>query len=529
MSVKFRILIFSILFVCFSGALQCQLWKADNGDGTYKNPVLFADYSDPDVIRVGDDFYMVASSFTCMPGIPVLHSKDMINWKIINHVYSALPLQRYLKPQHGQGSWAPSIRFHKGKYYVYFCTPQDGLFMASANNPAEKWELTHVQDVSHWEDPCPFWDEDGKAYLLRGRVGAGPVILHRMSEDGKKLLDNGVLIYEDWEKQPTLEGFKFMEKKDGYYYFSAPAGGVSTGWQAVFRSKNIYGPYEEKNVLEMGTTGINGPHQGSFVETQTGEWWFFHFQSRGIYGRVVHLQPVVWENGWPVVGADFDGNGVGEPVMNYKKPNVGKIYPVTIPQTSDNFDSNKLGLQWQWNAAPQKKWYSLSARKGYIRLYAASSPTLQGNLISAGNLLLQKLSSPTFSATAKIELNADLQGDRAGLAIFGNYYTTLFIEKRNDGNYLVLHEGRQEKRNYLPVELKSLKISQNSALVRVKIHEDATCSYSYSMDGKNFIPLGEKFRIEPGTWVGAKVGVFCISPNINSSKGYADVDFVTIE
>ena len=164
-----------------------------------------------------------------------------------------------------------------------------------------------------------------------------------------------------------------------------------------------------------------------------------------------------------------------------------------------------------------------------LRLYAASSPTLQGNLISAGNLLLQKLSSPTFSATAKIELNTDLQGDRAGLAIFGNYYTTLFIEKRNDGNYLVLHEGRQEKRNYLPVELKSLKISQNSALVRVKIHEDATCSYSYSMDGENFIPLGEKFRIEPGTWVGAKVGVFCISPNINSSKGFADVDFVTIE
>jgi beta-xylosidase len=264
----YKILIIIIL-VLLHQTIQAQVWIPDNGDGTYKNPIIYADYSDPDVIRVGNDYYMVASSFTCQPGIPVLHSHDLVNWRIINYVYTSLPLERYKKPQHGQGSWAPSIRYHKGKFYVYFCTPEDGLFMASTTDPAKKWDLHLVQDVANWEDPCPFWDNDGKAYLLHGKVGAGPAILHRMSVDGKRLLDNGKLIYQNAEKQPVLEGFKFMEKRDGYYYFSAPAGGVATGWQSVFRSRNIYGPYEDKIVLHQGKTNINGPHQGGFVQTQT--------------------------------------------------------------------------------------------------------------------------------------------------------------------------------------------------------------------------------------------------------------------
>src|ERR1700744_443794 len=364
-----------ILLCSFVINTKAQVWVPDNGDGTYKNPIIYADYSDPDVIRVGNDYYMVASSFNCQPGVPVLHSKDLVNWTIISHVYDHLPLQRYQKMQAGQGSGAPSIRFHKGLYYVYFCTPEDGLFMASTADPAGKWNITLVQRVSGWEYPCPFWDDNGQAYLIHGRVGAGPAILHKMSADGKHLLDNGAIIYRDDKKQPTLEGFKFMDKRDGYYYFAAPAGGVGGGWQSVFRSKNIYGPYKDKIVLHQGTTNVNGPHQGGLVETQTGEWWFIHFQDKDAYGRILNLQPATWKNGWPVIGEDKEDSGVGQPVLTYKMPNVGKKYPATGPQTSDEFSSPALGLQWQWQAAPQAAWYSLTAHPGSVRLNAIANPT----------------------------------------------------------------------------------------------------------------------------------------------------------
>lgn len=305
---KFLLLIGMLLTAC---CLKAQVWVADNGDGTYRNPIIHADYSDPDVIRVGDDYYMVASSFTCAPGIPVLHSKDLVNWKIINHVYPRLPLDRYDYPAHGQGSWAPAIRYHDGKYYVYFCTPQEGLFAAYTTDPAKEWTLKHVLHVSQWEDPCPLWDEDGKAYLVRSKLCGGPVYLHRMSEDGLSILDNGKIIYWDEKENPVLEGLKTM-KRNGWYYILAPAGGVSTGWQTVLRSRNIEGPYESKKVLQEGN-GINGPHQGGFVDTQTGEWWFIHFQDKGVYGRIVHLQPGNWKNDWPVMGIDENGDGCGEP------------------------------------------------------------------------------------------------------------------------------------------------------------------------------------------------------------------------
>lgn len=519
-----------LLSFCFWSRVYGQAWQSDIGGGRYKNPVLYADYSDPDVIRVADDYYMVASSFTCMPGIPVLHSRDLVNWTIINHVYAALPLQRYEKPQHGQGSWAPSIRFHKGKFYVYFCTPQDGLFVATTSDPRGKWTLKLVLDVANWEDPCPFWDEDGHAYLLRGRVGAGPAILHRMSSDGSRLLDNGRLIFENVRTQPTLEGFKFMEKRDGFYYFSAPAGGVATGWQSVFRSKNIYGPYEDKIVLHQGNTSINGPHQGGFVQTQTGEWWFLHFQDKDAYGRIVHLQPVSWKNGWPVIGEDKDGDGTGEPVMQYRKPNIGKAYGPVAAQTSDEFNSSAIGLQWQWQAIAQKNWYSVNTAAGKIRLYAVASPSDNGSLFFAGNLLLQKFMAPSFTAVAKIDFHGDSEGERSGITLFGNYYTTLCVEKRNNGNFLVLYEGKYENRRYfVPVELTSEKAGAGTIWFRATVFDDATCSYSYSIDGKQYRAIGQRYKTEKGIWVGAKIGVYCLSPNVTQGKGFADVDFFRVE
>ena len=522
-------LVFTLLGLLYTTLSSAQVWVPDQGDGTFKNPIIYADYSDPDVIRVGTDYYMVASSFTCQPGIPVLHSKDLVNWTLINHVYQALPLERYKEPQHGQGAWAPSIRFHNGTYYVYFCTPEDGLFMASTKDPRKKWEVTFVKPVKGWEDPCPFWDEDGQAYLLRGKVGAGPAILHKMSTDGKTLLDEGTTIYEDKAKQPSLEGFKFLDKREGYYYFSAPAGGVPTGWQAVFRAKTIYGPYEERIVLRQGKTPINGPHQGGLVSTQTGEWWFIHFQDKGSYGRIVHLQPASWKDGWPVMGIDVDGDGTGEPVLTYKKPNVGKTYPIAVPQTSDEFSSATLGLQWQWQAAPNKAWYTLTGKKGAIRLTAVSVPTDSGSFAVAGNLLLQKFMAPTFSATTKLELHADEAGERAGLAVVNGSF--ICLEKGKANNRIVIYQQRRKgwDKLYPPAEAANLETDAQVVWFRVRVNENGTCVYTYSLDGDRYQELGSNYKAERGTWIGSKVGIFCINPTSRASKGFADFDYFRVD
>lgn len=505
-----------------------QPWVADKGDGTYKNPILFADYSDPDVIRSGNDYYMVASSFNCMPGIPVLHSYDLVNWTIVNHIYTRLPYDKFNELQHGGGSWAPSIRYHNGLFYVYFCTPVEGLFVATARDPKGKWTLHQVAEVAQWEDPCPLWDDDGNAYLAHSKLCGGLAIVHRMSPDGLRLLDNGRVVYENQTENPTLEGLKLM-KKDGWYYILAPAGGVATGWQTVLRSRSVYGPYESKKVLYQGETDINGPHQGGLVDTQTGEYWFLHFQDREAYGRIVHLQPAVWKNNWPVIGVDADGDGCGEPVASYTKPNVGKSWPVCVPQTSDEFDSPQLGKQWQWQAHEQKAWYSTSAQKGYLRLYAHLVAEEQGNLWYAENLLLQKFMAPEFTVTTKLTLQAAQEGERAGLVTMGEYWHSIALVKTQTGYKVGVYDGGFQVCGWTPGEKAAEEIFTPTVWLRASVTQDAVCSYSYSIDGTTFKSLGPQLKARQGRWIGAKTGVYCLSPNLHSPKrGWADVDFFRV-
>lgn len=518
---------FVVLFL-FGANASAQNWVPDLGNGRYKNPILFADYSDPDVIRVDDDFYMVASSFNCMPGIPVLHSKDMVNWKIIGHVYERLPFEKYDKPVHGHGSWAPSIRYHNEMFYVYFCTPHEGLFMACAKNPAGPWELHHLVDVELWEDPCPFWDDDGNAYLVRSKLRADILYLHRMSKDGKKILDNGTVIFHDEQKQPTIEGPKFL-KKDGYYYILAPAGGVPTGWQTVLRSKEIYGPYEDKIVLHKGQTEINGPHQGGLVELKTGQWWFMHFQDRGVYGRIVHLQPVKWEDGWPLMGDDIDNDGIGEPVMEWDKPDIGQFFPVSVPQTTDEFNKNELSLQWQWHANPQNQWFSLMKNPGHLRLCAVKNLTQNGNLWFVPNLLLQKFPAPSFAVTTKIKFNPELVGEKSGLVVMGRQWAFLALTKTKEDLQLGMFEGAYFQGCDKTKLIEAVDIKQNDCFLKVTVNDKAVCSFSYSLTGDNYKTIGEEFEAKPGTWIGAKVGLFCINPNIQDSNGYAEFDWFRFE
>lgn len=519
-----RNIICAIVIGLFISGMYAQNWEPDLGNGRYKNPVLYADYSDPDVIRVEDDFYMVASSFNVMPGIPVLHSKDLVNWNIIGHVYDRLPFEEFEKPNHGRGSWAPAIRYHDGLFYVYFCTPYRGLFMASTKDPAGKWDLHHVVDVELWEDPCPFWDDDGNAYLVRSKLRADVLYIHRMSPDGKKLLDNGHIIYDDIEKQPVIEGPK-IQKINGWYYILAPAGGVPTGWQTVLRSKNIYGPYEDKIVLHQGDTKINGPHQGGLVSLKSGEWWFMHFQDRGTYGRIVHLQPVTWKDGWPLMGNDTNNDGIGEPVSEWQKPDVSKPGPTAIPQTTDEFDTDTIGLQWQWHANPEDTWYSLSEKPGSLRLYAVRNLTQRGNLWRVPNLLLQKFPAPSFSVDTHMTFEAKLPGEKAGLVIMGKEWGYLATTRTDTGIELGMYTGTYFQGYDKTEKIESIPLTQDDCYLRVQVDNDLMSQFAYSLDGETFHNIGKAFKATPGTWIGAKVGLFHVNPNIMESPGFSDFDW----
>ena len=386
----------------------------DQGDGTYKNPIINADYSDPDIVRVGNSFYMVCSDFHFM-GMPVLKSTDLVNWKIIGKIYHRLDIDKKYNQmdRYGGGSWAPSIRYHNHRFYVYFCTPDEGLYMSTARDPAGPWApLTEVKRVKGWEGPCPFWDIDDKAYLGHSKLGAGPIIIHRMSSDGKHLLDSGKTIYEG----PVAEGTKIY-RRNGFVYLIIPEGGVGTGYETALRARNIYGPYQRKIVLEQGTTKINGPHQGGIVELPSGESWFIHFHDAGAIGRVCWLEPVKWISDWPFIGVDNNGNGIGEPVTRWQKPKVDQPGQILAPQSSDNFNNDKLGPQWQWNHNPVDDHWSLNEIKGYLLLRAIKATDNK----HARNTLSQKLMGYTGVITTLLKVDQMAIGQKAGLCLLGNY------------------------------------------------------------------------------------------------------------
>lgn len=517
-----------------------QVWVSDLGNGKYKNPVLDADYSDPDVCRVGDDYYMTSSSFACIPALQILHSKDMVNWRIIGTaIERLLPEERFSQMQHGNGVWAPSIRYHQGEFYIYYGDPDTGIYMVKSKDPAGKWDNpVLVKAAKGIIDTCPLWDEDGNAYIVHGyagsRAGLKSILgLIRMTPDGTRAIGESRIIFDGHIGNATIEGPKFY-KRDGWYYIFAPAGGVPTGWQTVLRSKNIWGPYEWKIVMAQGNTNINGPHQGAWVDTPDGkEDWFFHFQDKEAYGRVVHLQPMKWVDGWPVIGVDKDGDGCGSPVYSYKKPNVGKTYSIETPAESDEFDSLELGLQWQWQANPKPIWYFCDGGNSLLRLYSYYTEN-QVNLWDVPNLLLQKFPTEDFTVTTKVSFapSSKYTGERTGLVVMGADYAVLAIENRADGLILVQNVCRKADKKGKEEENASVKLSDNTLFLRVKVNKDsekeAICSFSYSVDGKKFISLGENFTAKPGKWIGAKVGLFITRPKAVNDGGWVDIDWFRV-
>ena len=512
-----------------------KVWVADNGDGTYKNPILHADYSDPDAVRVGNDFYMTASSFNCVPGLPILHSTDLVNWELISY---ALPKQPpfdvFDKPQHGNGVWAPCIRYHDGEFYIYYPDPDYGIYLTKALDPKGPWsEPSLVKEGKGLIDPSPLWDDDGKAYLVFALAGSRAgvkcvVLVSRMKADGTELLGDPVMVLDGHANHPTVEGPKFY-KRNGYYYIFAPAGGVPTGWQLILRSKNVFGPYEEKVVLEQGSTKINGPHQGAWVDTSTGEDWFIHFQDKEAYGRIVHLQPMRWQDDWPVMGVDYDGNGIGEPVTIYKMPNTGMKSSVITPPESDEFETAELGLQWQWHANKQITWGFTSGGLGYYRLNCIPKPENSSNLWMVPNLLLQKFPAEEFMATAKLTFNHRFDGEEVGFLVMGDSYQYISLKQAEGKLYTRVVNCKNARTGGSENELYKNEFLGNTVWFRVKVKAGAVCSFSFSADGKKFTEAGAEFQAVPGRWIGAKIGFFALRDGVINDAGNADIDWFRIE
>ena len=510
-----------------------EVWVADKGNGTYQNPVINADYSDPDAIRVGDDYYLVSSSFNHAPGLPILHSKDLINWTIIGHALKRQPpFDHFSNVQHGNGVWAPSIRYHNNEFYIYYPDPDFGIYLTKAKNINGPWsDPLLVEAGKGLIDPCPLWDDNGKVYLVHAYAGSRAgiksiIVVKRMNAEGTKTIDDGMIVYDGHDMDPTIEGPK-LYKRNGWYYIFAPAGGVSTGWQLVLRSKNIYGPYERKVVMDQGSTSINGPHQGAWVDTKNGEHWFLHFQDKDAYGRVVHLQPMKWIGNWPVIGDDKDGDGKGEPVLVFRKPNVGKTYSIETPADSDEFNENKMGLQWQWQANPKPYWAFPS--NGKLRLFSYQLQDSINNYWNVPNLLMQKFPAEEFMVTIKLSFHPRLDGERAGLIIHGTDYAYLSIVKKQDGNYFSYGLCKEADKGKGETVHDGEKTTNSDVYLRVKLRKGALCEFSYSMDGKIFKPMGDKLTAKPGRWVGAKVGLFCTRTVKTNDSGFADIDWFRIE
>jgi beta-xylosidase len=519
-----------LLVLLGTAPLFAQPWRPDLGDGHYKNPIIFADYSDPDVVRVGDDYWMTASSFNAVPALPILHSKDLVNWRIVNHAISRLSPE-FDVPQLGNGVWAPSITFHRGWFYIYYGDPDRGIYMVKTRDPRRRWTApVLVKAAKGWIDPSPLWDDDGRAYLVHAFANSRAAvksILHvnRLSEDGTRVLDEGTLVFDGREHHPTIEGPKFY-KRDGWYYIFAPAGGVKSGWQTVLRSRNVLGPYEDRIVLAQGRTAINGPHQGAWVELPNGDGWFVHFQDRGPYGRITHLQPLAWKNGWPVIGSDPDADGTGEPVFTHRKPDVGREFRSVVPQTSDEFDDERLGRQWQWQGNPRAEWWSLGARRGHLRLFPP--PMHEGTTATAPNALLQKFPAPSFIATAKIDARGMKPHDMIGLVVFGREYAFIGLHN-NEGRINAVRTLGTEGESIAGEQLvASQPVESTTVYLRVTVDELARCRFSYSTDGRQFVALGDPFQAREGRWVGAKVGLVAFNGQPRVSGGSIDVDYFRV-
>ena len=521
-----------LLLFCWQWAgvcLQAQMngkW-GDQGNGTYINPVLPADYSDLDAIRVGNDYYAISSTMQFSPGMVVLHSKDLVNWEIAGHVVNDLTrisaqLNWDRMNCYGKGIWAGSIRYYKNKFWVYFGTPDDGFFMSSATNPAGPWEpVNQLWKVTGWDDCCSYCDDDGQLYFIATNFAADPknkkkynIHLFKMTPDGRSLvMESDSIIHQSNGSEANK-----LYKINGWYYhyFSEvkPEGRVIM----MERSKNIYGPWEIRQLNHVNQKQDREPNQGGLIQLPTGKWYFLTHHGSGDWeGRPASLLPVHWIDGWPVIGepgADTIGRMVWSGVnpIAYKK----KLFI----QTSDAFNAGKLPVQWEWNYQPRFGKWSLTERKGFLRLYAFTPihSNKQGNIIlRAGNTLTQRsMRTPANVATVQIDISGMADGQFAGLTHFSTTSNSLFGIRQENGIRSLVYSGNGKDTTVAAV-------TGTSIWLRSAWDASGVSHYAFSVDGKSYQSLESTYQLTWGSYRGDRIGIFNF--NTKEDKGYVDVDW----
>lgn len=501
--------------------VQNQVWSPDNGDGTFTNPIMWGDWPDPDVIRVGDNFYFVSTSMHYVPGCPIVTSKDLVNWKMIGYAVDRYDDDPRYDMKNGNlylnGAWANSLRYHNGKFYVAFCTPygwgtEKGHFsVCEATKPEGPWTRTVFPEYLY--DPGLFFDDDGKVYVAHGQ---GTLYITELNADVKSVKGKPIEIWNKRFKDSESFGRNFgMEgahvyKINGKYYITCPAGGTE-GWQVCLRSDNIYGPYEHKVIMKDDTSyPSNGLHQGGMVQLKNNDWWFIIMQDRGPIGRVPHLQPVEWIDGWPMLGKN------GKDMITYSKPNVGKTYPVISPATADEFNTRQLGLQWQWNHNPDNTKWSLKERPGYLRLKSSYAETLT----NARNTLTQRVQGPSSEGSVEIDVTELKDGNVAGFGIFQNPYAYVAIRKTGNTQQIVMCNNGEiiETIDHF---------MGNNLWIRARVTDKAfKARFYYSTNGKDFHSIGNELEMGLGfAWTANRFALFSFSTKEEGVGGYADFNW----
>ncbi len=542
----------------------------------FRNPIIFADYSDPDVIRVDDTYYLTASSFNYTPGLPILVSKDLVNWKLVNYAIKNIGQERFNIPRHSEGVWAPAIRYHEGVFYIYYGMPDEGYYVVKTKDPYGEWdEPICILPGKGLIDSCPFWDEDGKAYIVHGyaksRIGFKSILgIFEMNSEGTKAITEDHFIFNGNDPSHpavTIEGPK-VYKRNGYYYIWAPAGGVKEGYQVVLRSRDIHGPYEIKTVMARGNSPINGPHQGGLIDTENGDEWFIHFQDRGLYGRICHLQPVEWKNDWPIVGVDPTEDGIGEPVYEMKKPDTNFVSKeVSYLNGSDDFVDGNIDLCWQWMGDHRDDFYGKTDKGNGLRLYCLNPSKDEEPIIwRSSNVLTQKIIYPVFRADINMDISGLRPGEKAGVCMTGGQYMSAYVEREGDSYFVKVAESEgsdADKREVVKscTDL-SLIFGQTKDISIDKILKDLCFEMTFSYfdtefdsqrlyyqninepyaghnpslrvelksgEGKYIKDLGIDYTPSDHTWVGAKIGIFAMNKNTyDNEHGYADVKSVHV-
>jgi beta-xylosidase len=509
-----NILFLLVLLLWSSRQLNAQNVYSDNGNGTYTNPVIAADFPDPDLVRVNDTYYMVTTTMFIFPGVTLLKSNDLVNWSYCSNAIQRFDFSKCYNmdscTRYGHGQWATSLKYQNGKFYLLFITLEEGGFMCTADQAEGPWKISHLPKGFY--DPGLFFDDDGKIYVAQGynKISITEVDSNLAPVSRDSLVFEGNI-------RKGLEG-THVYKLNGYYYLYCTYGGRD-GMQVALRSKNIYGPYEQKLLLYDTTHGINyGIHQGALVQTQSGEWWTMLFVDSGPFGRFPSLQPVTWIDNWPTIGVN------GKAVITYKKPNVSKSYPVNILPTSDEFNEDVLGMQWGWNHNPVSTKWSLKKRPGYLRLMTAgvtSDFRMARNTLTQRPFAKRDQTIPT-TATIKMDISQMRDGDIAGIAVFQEPYAYIGVKQMNGSKYLLMvNDGKT---------IDSVAIKTSTIYFKT-LASNATkkAGFQYSTDNKSFATLGDELTMHFSLkiFTGNKFCLFNYATK--QTGGYVDIDWIRVE